>query len=125
MLNGLFGSAYATPDKANGKCFAASCRLIKRLRKLGIDARLVSCQDFLGGTSGWHHWYYDNGFIDENGDLIEETGHWMVKVGDAYVDLTARQFFPEADYPQVYREEDLDSMWSDWREDEYLPKGSG
>lgn len=115
MLSGLLGNTYATPDQANGKCWQASKKLMEQLRKVGVDAQLVECKDFLGDASGWHHWYADNDFVVD-GEVAESVGHWMVRVGGAYIDPTARQFFPAAGYPQVYDEVDMEALWGTYRD---------
>ena len=114
MLNGLLDSDYATPDQANGACWRASSRFVKGLKEIGIDAHLISCDNFLGDASGFHSWYTDCGFVKNGVVTSGAFGHWVVRVGGAYIDLTARQFFPAADYPQLYRKKDMDALWRTW-----------
>lgn len=114
MLNGLLGDDYATPDKANGKCYKVSKVLVDQLRKIGVDARVIACNDFLGDASKWHHWYADNGFVVDGAVVTENVGHHVVRVGSAFIDFTARQFFPGAGYPQVYDEDGMNALWGKW-----------
>ncbi len=90
---------YETPDKALDKCLAASVGLAIALRKSGVEAYLVRCEDYIGDESGFHPYL-------EGADT-----HFLVRVGNTYIDFTARQFFPDAPYPQVLQERDITKLW--------------
>ncbi len=111
---------YSNPDDALNKCWSASKRLRNILDKLNINnVCLVWCNGWMGDTAFMHDWYYKECMESEDSAIMDTSGigHYMVRVGESFIDFTSRQFFRDAPYPTVYTSDDLNDMWDEWGEE--------
>ncbi len=108
----LSGQQFDTPEKADGACHQASEAYAAHLQRKGIPARLVeygypkerfhpdSPAD--QGMDGWNH---------EEGRYESPYHHVVVEAGSRTIDWTAKQFHPDAPYPQIEPTEVARSRW--------------
>ncbi len=78
---------------AQGQCADISVEFYDFLKQNGIESELIELEDFTG-----------------HGET-EYAAHTVVKVGDRYVDWTARQLDPDAPVPLVLDEKELVAYW--------------
>jgi len=92
------------PAGAYANCLAVSVRCAEWLRTQAIACDLLrfsgSLTPFPQGSGRWP-------FHDPL-----EIRHWTVRVGPWSIDWTARQFWPEADWPELRRVDSLSERWS-------------
>ena len=88
-----------------GRCLHVSERLVRALRRKGIQAGVLRCSKgqleapeadprwlrLRGGSSSWVH--------------------YVVQVDERYVDLTRRQYFPRAPHPYIASMTELVAQW--------------
>lgn len=110
---------YSTPDKALNQCYTASQKLFNILtKKVSMDnIWVIECNGWRGDICGMHSWYDKNCVADDKTFLRGNVAHYMVRVGEVFIDFTARQFFKDAPYPTVYTSEDMNAMWDEWGEE--------
>lgn len=92
-----------TPDGAYANCFAASARLADGLRDRGVRCgllRVTGARADMAGAAGRWPWVPPAGMA-----------HWVVRVGDRAVCVTARQFDRDAPVPLIEPLEDLAGRW--------------
>lgn len=97
----MFRHQYASPEGADGQCAACSLDFNSELR------------DVLGVYATTADWYADRRGVDQGQpvphpwfDNLHESvyrGHTCTLVDGWYIDFTARQFYPEAPYPLIWR----------------------
>ncbi|KKL90102.1 hypothetical protein LCGC14_1908060, partial [marine sediment metagenome] len=90
---------------AKGQCGDMSLQFHKFLKLKGVDSDLVELTDYTG-----------------YGAESEYEAHTVVRVGDLFVDWTARQFDPTAPAPLVLDEEELRAYWEHkqtWTPEQY------
>ena len=96
--------ACSEPAGAYANCLALSARCAEWLRSQGVECGLLrhagSLSGFPQGAGRWP--LHDPRTI----------GHWTVRAGPWSVDWTARQFRPQADWPEVERVDALGARWS-------------
>lgn len=104
------------PRKATDTCEAAfnQCLLISREHVKANGGMIVKLIGYKGPTDKIHAKWKS---LLHNPAATEYFRHYVIKTVDGqYIDWTARQFDPEADYPKVMTEEELMALWEKKRE---------
>lgn len=96
------------PQGAFDQCYAASATLVHDLRAAGIEGVQCKLSGYLGEPQ-----LPDN----LNALLWAQLGpscwvHFVVRVGDLYIDITARQFRPDNPCPMVMDACGLRGLWA-------------
>lgn len=88
-----------------GRCLDVSEGLVAALRRRGIEARLLRCSDgVLDAPNADVRWL-------RLARAPHSWVHYVVQVDDLIIDLTRRQFFPDAPHPFYADVGDLSSEW--------------
>lgn len=89
-----------------GRCLQASERLVEALQRRGIQARILRCSDgVLDAPAADRRWLSLR-------QAPRSWVHYVVQIDDMVVDLTRRQFFPDAANPYFA---DTRSLAAEWR----------
>jgi hypothetical protein len=94
-------------EESFSQCKKVSIMLVQYLKRNSINAELIKVSSFLKG-----------GFtqIHSKWCIIERNfwSHYIVKVGDIYVDLTWNQFIPGSSVPTYFTEENIIYYWENY-----------
>jgi len=90
-----------------GRCLEASERLVDALARRGIHARILRCSDGM-----LHAPKADRRWLAIHRAPVSWV-HYVVQVDDLIIDLTRRQFFPDAPNPHYANARSLASEWHD------------
>ncbi len=89
------------PENAAGECYTESLALWKYLRDRGVRADLIAAGGYFGNFSqAAKNW---------SGSLPKHFNHWMVRVGEHVIDMTATQIGPT--HPKVRPFPQEVSLW--------------
>lgn len=104
---------------AFNRCIPESESLAEALREAGHEATVMRCSHLLTRAPK-----ADARWLKLNSQIYWT--HYVVRVGDRAIDLTRRQFFPDAPQPFIQDWDDLLAEWDDvterrnWAKELYL-----
>ena len=104
--------SFQEQDTAFNKCKFASYELAKILRSQGIDARLCNVKGYKGNPETAHDYWRSK--------PSRHWQHYMIRVGDTMIDITAKQFDPEFLAPRIQAVEQVKKQWNIVRQDDFL-----
>lgn len=102
-------------NSAYGRCKLISYELAKFLREHGVKA-------FIYHLEGIAPAHYPKAHQEYNQKKHEEWSHYIVKVGQMGIDLTARQFDKQAPVPHVAPMSEFRKIWTKVEKDDFMNK---
>ncbi len=76
------------PEQAAGECFTQSANLRVFLHERGLEAKILRCEGYQGDFSQAAQMWQRT--LSES-EVRERFGHYVVRLGDFVIDLTAAQ----------------------------------
>ncbi|KKL87531.1 hypothetical protein LCGC14_1933800, partial [marine sediment metagenome] len=106
------GMQCSASHTAFGRCADVSQDFVDFLRERGIQANRVKTFGYKGTLARADYRWQE--LRTRRGKKVgkENIGHYMVRVGDRYIDWSAKQFDTDAPFPAIYTKEEVASLWS-------------
>ncbi len=99
------------PEQAAGECFTQSANLRVFLHERGLEAKILRCEGYQGDFSQAAQMWQRT--LSES-EVRERFGHYVVRLGDFVIDLTAAQLGQAR--PVVMPYTDFQASWSHLQE---------